>query len=74
MDIEQRLHQLEIRYRAASGAANAAKALYLALAAESTASPTQVARAREHWQRLDTKRREIASRLGEIESQESWLS
>lgn len=74
MDIEQRLRQLEIRYRAAAGAAGAAKALYLALAAESTASPAQVAGAKENWRRLDAKKREIASRLGEIESQESWAN
>jgi hypothetical protein len=71
MDIEERLRKLEVRYRAASGAASGAKALYLALAAEPTASPAQIARAKENWQRLDVKKREIASRLGEIESLES---
>jgi len=71
MDIETRLRQLEIRYRAASAAAGAAKALYLALTSEATVSPLQIARAKANWERLDAKRREIASRLGEIESLES---
>lgn len=70
MDIEKLLRKLEIRYRAASGAAGAAKAHYLALSAEPCASPAALARAKENWQRLEAKKREISSRMGEIESLE----
>lgn len=71
MDIEVQLRKLEMRYRAASGAAGAAKAHYFALAAEPSATPAAIARAKEHWERLEAKKREISSRMGEVESLET---
>lgn len=67
MDIEDRLRQLESRYRAASNAAGAAKAHYLALAGEPSALPSDVERAEATWRRLEARRRGIAARLGELE-------
>jgi hypothetical protein len=44
MDIEARLRQLESRYRATLSAAIAAKANYLALVGEPSATPAAIAR------------------------------
>lgn len=70
MDIEDRLRKLEIRYRAASSAAGAAKAHYRALAGEPSASLRDVERAKANWRRLDARRQEISSRMGEFEALE----
>lgn len=67
MDIETRLRMLESRYRAALGAAVAAKAHYLALADAPSATPNALERAKWAWQKLDARKRAIAARMGEIE-------
>ncbi len=70
MDIEVRLRKLEIRYRAALSATVAAKATYLALASEPSATPTAVERARAQWQQLAARKRTIAAQMGELEALE----
>lgn len=67
MDVETRLRMLESRYRAALSAAVAAKAHYLALAGEPGATPSALERAKLAWQKLDSRKRAIAARMGEIE-------
>ena len=67
MDIEARLRQLESRYRSTLSAAVAAKANYLALIGEPSATPAAVERAKAAWQRIDVRKRAIAARMGEIE-------
>ena len=74
MDIEAQLRKLESRYRSAQSAAVAAKAHYLALVGEPGAAPAAVARAQAAWEKLDSRRREIAGRMGEIEELEQALS
>jgi hypothetical protein len=70
MDVEERLRKLETRYRAASSAALAARAHHLALAAEPSALPAAVERAKAQWLKLDTRKRGIAARMGEVEALE----
>jgi hypothetical protein len=67
MDIEFRLRKLESRYRAALSASVAAKSHYLALAGESGATPTAIRRAHDQWQQLESRKKLIAERMGEIE-------
>lgn len=74
MDIETRLSQLESRYRAASSAATAAKAHYLALVGEPSATAAAIQRAKATWQKLDARKCGIAARMGEIEEQDQAAS
>ncbi len=74
MDIEDRLRKLEMRYRAASSAALAARAHYEALAGECGSTSCAIERARAQWHRLDTRRRGIAARMGEVEEIERDLT
>jgi hypothetical protein len=73
MDIETRLRRLESRYRAASSAAVAAKAHYLALASESSATPAAVDAAKSRWQMFDSRKRTIAAQMGELEAVEDAI-
>jgi hypothetical protein len=68
MEIEDRLRKLEARYRTASSTAVAAKANYLALAAEPSATPPDVERAKALWQQYDARKRSIAAQMGELEA------
>lgn len=70
MDIEARLRELESRYHAALSAAVAAKANYLALTDEPSATPAAVGRAEALWKQLEARKREIATQMGELESLE----
>jgi hypothetical protein len=70
VDIEVRLRKLESRYRAALSAAVAAKANYLALAGEPSATPAAVDRAKSLWQQIESRKRTIAAQMGELESLE----
>jgi hypothetical protein len=67
VDIEARLRKLESRYRVALSATVAAKANYLALASESSATPAAIERAKARWQHLDANKRAIAVQMGELE-------
>jgi 7-keto-8-aminopelargonate synthetase-like enzyme len=67
MDIETRLRKLESRYRAALSAAVAAKAHYLALAGEPSATPAAIERAKSRWQQLESGKKAIAARMDEVE-------
>jgi hypothetical protein len=67
MDIEAQLRKLESRYRAALSAAVAAKAHYLAVIGEPSATPAAIERAKSAWQQLETQKHTIAVRMGEIE-------
>ena len=71
MDIEVRLRELESRYRGALSATVAAKANYLALASESSATRAAIERAKARWQQLDANKRAIAVQMGELEDFES---
>ena len=70
MDIEARLRKLESRYRSALSAAVAAKANYLALSSEPCATPTAVERAKSLFEQLDSRKRSIAAKMGELEDLE----
>jgi hypothetical protein len=70
MDIEARLRKTESSYRAALSAAVAAKAHYLALAAEPGATPAAVERAKTQWQTLESRKREIAAQMDDLEALE----
>jgi ABC-type transport system involved in cytochrome bd biosynthesis fused ATPase/permease subunit len=70
MDIETRLRKLESRYRAALSSAVAAKAHYLALAGEASATPAAVERAKAYWQQLESRKKAIAERMNEVEQLE----
>ena len=67
MDIEVELQRLESRYRAALSAAVAAKAHYLALVGEPSATPRAIEAAKSRWMLFDSKKRAIAARMGEVE-------
>ena len=67
MDIESHLRKLESRYRAALSATVAAKAHYLALVDEPSATSAAIQRAQSRWRELDERKRTIAVRMGEIE-------
>jgi hypothetical protein len=68
MDIEARLRKLEARYRGALSAAVAAKANYLALAGEPSATPYAIERAKALWLEFDMRKRGIAAQMGELEA------
>ena len=70
MDIEVRLRKLEFRYRALLSATVAAKANYLALAGEPSATPVAIERAKALWQQFDSRKRTIAAQMGELEELE----
>jgi hypothetical protein len=67
VDIEARLRKLESRYRSALSATVAAKANYLALIGEPSATLAAVERAKSRWQQLDARKRAIAVQMGELE-------
>jgi hypothetical protein len=73
MDIEDRLRALESRYRKALNTAMTAKAHYQALLDEPNATPADVANARQQWEARESKKREIAARMGELEDLESGV-
>jgi hypothetical protein len=73
MRIEARLRQLESNYRAALSATVVAKSHFLALAGDPSAPPAAVRRAKMRWQKFDTRKRDIASQMGEIEDIEHGL-
>ncbi len=70
MDIDIRLRTLELRYRAVLSAAAAAKAKYLALAEEPSATAFATERANLRWRLLDRLKRTIAAQMGEHEELE----
>jgi hypothetical protein len=73
MDIEARLRKLESRYRAASISADTAKAHYLALSTEPSATRADVEAANARWQQLDSRKRTVAVRMGELEALEDAI-
>jgi hypothetical protein len=73
MDIEVRLRKLESRYRGALSATVAAKAHYLSLVRESSATPAAVARANAQWQQLESRKRAIVAQMGELEALEDTV-
>lgn len=56
-----------------SGGAIAAKAHYLALLDEPGSTPIAIKRARLRWETLEIRKREIASRMGEVEDLEQRI-
>ena len=65
MMMEDRLSALESRFRAALSASVAAKAHYLAILDEPSATEDSRKRARQRWENLVAKRNGIAARMGE---------
>jgi hypothetical protein len=74
VDIEVRLRKLEFRYRAVLSATVAAKANYLALAGEPSATTFAIERAKAHWRQLDVRKRTIAAQMGELEELEQVVT
>jgi hypothetical protein len=70
MDIDALLRALEVRYRHALSASVSAKAHYLALRDEPSSTPASIQRARQQWEKLDARKREIAAGMGEAEDRE----
>jgi hypothetical protein len=70
VDIEVLLRAVEARYRQALRAAVTAKAVYLSLLDEPRSTPASVQLARQQWEKLDARRREIAAGMGEAEDPE----
>lgn len=70
MDTENRLRKLESRYRAALGAAVAAKAHYLALASEPSSTAAVAAAAKTRWLELESRKRTLVAQMGELKSLE----
>jgi hypothetical protein len=68
MDIEKRLRKLELCYRATLSAAVAAKANYLALSDEPSATVAAMQMAYARWKELDARKRTIAAQMGELEA------
>jgi len=73
MDIELELRKLESKYRATLSAAVAAKAHYLALAGEPSATPRAVELAKLNWQERDARKKRLAARMGELEMLEDSI-
>jgi len=73
MDIEQRLRKLESKYRATLSAAVAAKAHYLALAGEPSATPRAIEHAKVHWHELEVRKKAVAAQMGELEMLEDSM-
>ncbi len=71
MDVEARLRELESRYRSALSATVAAKANYLALIGDPSATPAAVERAKSRWRQLGARKRAVAVQMGELEDLES---
>ncbi len=74
MDTERRLLSLESRYRRAMSATVAAKAHFLSIRDEPSATPSTVRRAQQQWEAMEAHKRAIAARMGEIEDLESGLA
>ena len=70
MDFEVRLRKLELRYRVVLSASVAAKANYLALIGEPSATLFAIESAKTHWQQLDARKRTIAAQMAELEELE----
>ena len=71
VDTESRLRKLESQYRTALSAAVSGIAHYLALTGEPSATATAIERAKSYWQQLESRKRVIAARMGEIEALEN---
>jgi hypothetical protein len=69
-DVEARLRSLENQYRAALSRGVAAKARYLAMLGDRSATQPAVDRAYRHWQLLQLQRTAFASRMKTIENRE----
>jgi hypothetical protein len=70
VEIEDRLNALESRYRTTLSATVAAKAHYLALLDEPSATSESCNRGRQRWEDLETRKQGIAARMGEVEDLE----
>ncbi len=68
MDMEVRLRKLEAQYRSALSGTIAAKAHYLAIASEPSATSYAIERAKSRWQSLEARKQGIAARMGELEA------
>ena len=69
-ETEARLRDLETHYRAALSRAVAAKARYLALMGDPSATPAAIKRAYRRWQLLQLQRKAFATRMAAIESRQ----
>ncbi|HEX3911898.1 MAG TPA: hypothetical protein VHW71_00210 [Steroidobacteraceae bacterium] len=67
MDIEDRLKRLQALFTYALSGAVAAKARYLAIAADQGSTPAAAARARLAWQQLEARKTAIIARMVMLE-------
>lgn len=74
MDIEARLHNLELLYRSTLSAAVAAKARYLALEGLSSSTPAAVVRAKSTWENLAVRKAGIVAQIHALEELEQTLA
>jgi hypothetical protein len=74
MDIEARLCKLEAQYRAALSSTVAAKAHYFGLAGEPSVTSVAIEVAKIRWQTLESRKRGIATRMGELEAMEEGIA
>jgi hypothetical protein len=70
VDIEDRLKRLQSLFTYALSGAVAAKARYLALRGDLSATPAAVARAKIVWQQLEARKTAIISRMVALEELE----
>lgn len=70
MDIEDRLKRLQSLFSYALSGAVAAKARYLALRGDYSATPAAVARARMTWNQLEARKTAIIARMVALEELE----
>lgn len=67
MDIEDRLKKLQSLFTYALSGSVAAKAKYLAIAADQSSTPAAVARAKMAWQQLEARKTAIIARMVMLE-------
>ena len=70
MDFEDRLKKLQTLFTYALSNSVTAKAHYLAVAAEPSATPAAIALARMNWQRLEARKTAIIARMVALEELE----
>ncbi|HEY0749416.1 MAG TPA: hypothetical protein VGD63_22130 [Steroidobacteraceae bacterium] len=67
MDIEARLRDLESRYRSTLSSTVAAKARYLALEGDCSATAAAIVRSKSAWENLEARKAGIAAQIHALE-------
>jgi hypothetical protein len=74
VNIDARLRKLEARYRAMLSATVAAKAHYLSLSGEKSATAAHVERAKTQWGDLEARKAGIVAQMEALEDLEQQLA